>query len=170
VTRLPTERCPAKAKSTGQQCKHRVTAGGVCDQHGGRAPQVQRKRLERIALAQALAADPRRDPAEVLADVLHQSDWLMRRAREEVRSARPTAATMKQLLELTDQAGRWAKTALDADTSERQTRVAEVQAVALAGVIRRVLDRLSLTPEQLALVPVVVPAEIERLAIEGGSQ
>jgi hypothetical protein len=137
--------------------------------HGGSAPQVKRKRLERIALAQALAADPRRDPGEVLSDVLHQADHLMRKARGEVDANRPTAKTMLRLLELTERAGGWAKVALDAGTSERQTRVMEAQAIALAGVITRVLDRLDLTSAQRELVPVVVPAELERLSIGAGS-
>jgi hypothetical protein len=110
-----------------------------------------------------MAADPRRHPSEVLADVLHQADWLMRKARGEVRADKPTADTMTKLLDLTEQAGRWAKTSLDADVDQRQTHVLESQAAALAAVIQRVLDRLDLTATQRGLVPVVVVEELERM-------
>lgn len=161
---MPTERCTAKSKRTHEQCKRMVHGGGPCRMHGGAAPQVERKRAERIALAQALLADPRRDPGEVLADVAHQADYLMRRARDEIEAGKLTVATMTRLVEVTEAAGRWAKTGLDAGLAERQTRAMEAQAAALAGVIQRVLDRLNLTPDQRALVPVVVPAELERLS------
>lgn len=163
------EQCTAKAKGSGQRCQQRVIGGGVCRSHGGNAPQVRGARQRRVALSQALAVDPRRDPGEVLADVGHQADYLMRRAREEVRTGKLTAATMTRLLDLTETAGRWAKTGLEAGVAERQTRALEVQATVLATVVRRILDRLDLTPEQQALVPVVVPAELERMSVEVAS-
>jgi hypothetical protein len=63
---------------------------------------------------------------------------------------------------------RVAKSALDAGIAERQVRMAEAQGELLAGVIRRVLDALDLTPEQAARVPQIVPAELR--AILGGGQ
>ena len=103
--------------------------------HGGAAPQVQRKRLERVALAEALAADPARPPAEVLLDVAHTYDWLFRKAREEVDSHRPTAATMSKLLEAAEANGRWAKTTLDAATDDRHIRLLEQQTRLLFQVV-----------------------------------
>lgn len=164
MTGLRGEQCTATSKASGVRCRHLVRGGGVCHVHGGKAPQVRRKRLERVAIAEALARDPRRDPSEVLADVVHQSDWLMRKARGEVRADKPTVKTMAKLLELTEQAGRWAKTSLDAEIDQRQTRVVEAQAVALAAVIQRVLERMDLTDAQMALIPVVVPEELERIS------
>jgi hypothetical protein len=69
------QRCTAMSKTTGERCKRRTYGGGVCRYHGGGSPQVRAKRLERIALAEALARDPARAPAEVLLDVAHQADF-----------------------------------------------------------------------------------------------
>jgi hypothetical protein len=59
----------------------------------------------------------------------------MRRARQEVDANKPTAKTMKQLLEFTERAGTWAKTTLDAGTSERATRALEASAALLFAVV-----------------------------------
>jgi hypothetical protein len=124
--------------------------------HGGAAPQVKAKRLERIALAEALAKDPARAPADVLLDVAHQADYLMRTARAEVRAHQPTAATMQRLLDLTENAGRWAKTTLEAGTAERQIRVLEAHAALLYRVISDAVGAVLVDEEQrrrvLALV------------------
>lgn len=43
------QRCTAKSKQTGQQCKQRVVPGAVvCHYHGGAAPQVKEKAEERL--------------------------------------------------------------------------------------------------------------------------
>lgn len=171
TTALRGEPCNARTRAGGR-CRKLVVGGGPCRSHGGNATQIRRSRERRIALAEALAADPRRDPAEVLADVLHTHDHLMRKAREEVSTKRPTAATMQRLMDRLEQTGRWAKTALDAEVDQRQTRALEAQAALLAGALSRILDRLELTAEQRELVHVVVPEELERLsprALEAGS-
>lgn len=174
MMRAVSEQCTARSKRSGQRCEHRVIGGGPCHLHGGKAPQVRQARERRIALAEALARDPRRDPGDVLRDVLHTNDHLMRKARAEVDADRPTAATMARLLEATERAGRWAKTSLDAEVDQRQTQVLEAHAAMLAGVIQRVLDRLALTPEQQQLVHIVVPEELERMSpaareLDGGT-
>lgn len=51
------DRCHAKSKSTGQQCRHSAIEGGsVCRTHGGRAPQVRAKAAERLVEAEVRAA------------------------------------------------------------------------------------------------------------------
>ncbi|GHE47419.1 hypothetical protein GCM10017673_56600 [Streptosporangium violaceochromogenes] len=57
------------------------------------------------------------------------------------------------------------KTAIAAGIAERQVRLAEQQGAIVVDVIRRILDRLSLTAEQAALVPQVVPEELRRAAV-----
>jgi hypothetical protein len=116
-----------------------VRCGGVCRVHGGAAPRVRAKRLERIALAEALAADPARPPAQVLEDVLHSADYLMRQARSELAADKPSAATMAKLIELSETAGRWAKITLDLGVAERTTAVLESQAIMLFRVISAAL-------------------------------
>lgn len=63
----------------------------------------------------------------------------------------------KHLLDVT-------KVAIAVGIEERRVRLAEAQGALLNGVIRRILDRLSLTPEQSALLPLVVPEELRRAA------
>jgi hypothetical protein len=64
----------------------------------------------------------------------------------------------KHLLDLT-------KAAISAGIEERRVKLAEEQGALLNGVIRRILGRLSLSPEQAALLPVVVPDELRRAAM-----
>ena len=63
----------------------------------------------------------------------------------------------KHLLDLT-------KTAISVGIEERRVRLAEAQGSLMNDVIRRILARLSLTPDQSSLLPVVVPAELRRAA------
>lgn len=56
------------------------------------------------------------------------------------------------------------KAAIAAGIEERRVKLAEAQGALLNGVIRRILVRLSLSPEQSALLPVVVPEELRRAA------
>jgi len=57
------------------------------------------------------------------------------------------------------------KTAISAGIEERRVKLAEAQGTLLNSVIRRILARLSLSPEQSALLPVVVPEELRRAAV-----
>lgn len=63
----------------------------------------------------------------------------------------------KHLLDLT-------KTAISVGIEERRVRLAEAQGSLMNDVIRRILARLSLTSEQSALLPLVVPEELRRAA------
>lgn len=63
----------------------------------------------------------------------------------------------KHLLDLT-------KTAISVGIEERRVRLAEAQGALMNDVIRRILARLSLTSEQSALLPLVVPEELRRAA------
>jgi len=54
------------------------------------------------------------------------------------------------------------KTAISAGIEERRVKLAEAQGALLNSVIRRILARLSLSPEQSALLPIVVPEELRR--------
>lgn len=63
----------------------------------------------------------------------------------------------KHLLDLT-------KTAISVGIEERRVKLAEAQGALMNDVIRRILARLSLTPDQTSLLPVVVPEELRRAA------
>lgn len=56
------------------------------------------------------------------------------------------------------------KAAISAGIEERRVKLAEAQGALLNGVIKRILARLSLSSEQSALLPVVVPEELRRAA------
>lgn len=55
--------------------------------------------------------------------------------------------------------------AIAAGIEERRVRLAEDQGALVAGLIRRILDRLDLSPAQQLLVGEVVPAELRALAV-----
>jgi len=57
------------------------------------------------------------------------------------------------------------KTAISVGIEERRVRLAEAQGSLMNEVIRRILARLSLTADQSALLPVVVPEELRRAAV-----
>lgn len=49
-------RCTARSKQSGERCKRRPIPGGtVCVMHGGAAPQVQEKAMDRLLALQAPA-------------------------------------------------------------------------------------------------------------------
>lgn len=59
--------------------------------------------------------------------------------------------------------------ALKAGIEERRVRLAEQQGALVAEVIRRILAALNLTPEQLELVPTVVPRELRAIEAAGAA-
>lgn len=62
-----------------------------------------------------------------------------------------------------DRLTRVATAAIKAGIEERRVKLAEQEGALVAAVIRRILDQLGLTPEQVALVPVIVPKELRAL-------
>ena len=57
--------------------------------------------------------------------------------------------------------------AMRAGIEERRVLLAEQQGAMIAGAIRRILDRLNLTPDQRVLVGEIVPAELRALTTGG---
>lgn len=156
---MTARQCTRQSKRTRGRCGANAMRGQeVCYHHGGASPQARRKAQERLTLAEAVANDDRRSPAVILADVGHQADYLWRQAQASVLAGEPTP----DLLELGEMAGRWAKTNLDAGTTERQTRMLEAQAAGLLLVVGRILDALDLTTEQQGRRALVVEQEFRR--------
>jgi hypothetical protein len=56
------------------------------------------------------------------------------------------------------------KAAISAGIEERRVKLAEAQGAMLNGVLKKIFARLSLSPEQSALLPLVVPEELRRAA------
>lgn len=63
-----------------------------------------------------------------------------------------------------DRLAKYAAAALRAGVEERRVRLAEDQGAAVAGVIRRILERLDLLEWQAELVPSIVPEELRALS------
>lgn len=108
----------------------------MCRVHGGGAPQVARKRAERIALAEAAARNPRRHPGEVLLDALH---WADTHARQLAEHSDSSADSEKLLAEL-ERAARLAETALRLDTEGRGMDVIEREAEQVVALLRNIFD------------------------------
>lgn len=155
-----------------------------------RVAEQTRERLIDIALANVYGSDrpPNVDPetalldaiswkyAEVVAlrqqvstvdvDTLAWGVTKIRRSEggeEEVTEEAGPSTWLVLLHDSEDQLVRYAKAAHDAGIADRQIRLAEGQGRLLAVVVERVLDRLELTSDQRALVPVVVPAAFRAL-------
>lgn len=56
------------------------------------------------------------------------------------------------------------KAAISAGIEERRVKLAEVQGQMLNGVLKKIFARLLLSPEQSALLPLIVPEELRRAA------
>jgi hypothetical protein len=158
---LKAEQCQAMSRQSGQRCRRLANRGAtVCQKHGGSAPQVKAAAAKRIALAEALAKEPRRHPWEVLEEALHVSDVLMKEARIAVEDEQITPALVDKLVSALERAHRLAKVNLDAGIDQRRLRLAEAQATQMHAVFTRVLAQLGLTAEQRAQVPELLRAEI----------
>lgn len=90
-------RCTATAKSTGERCQNDAIQGGeVCWQHGGAAPQVQKKAQERL---DRMADDVTADMQAIVGDLVDEYD----RADPEEKTAihRELHKTWKAILDRT---------------------------------------------------------------------
>jgi hypothetical protein len=87
----------------------------VCYAHGGRSPQAIRSAKVRAAVAEVLAADPRRSPREVLGDALHIADLVLRDRIAELRDmSEITAEAAADLTDAATRAAALARAAMDA--------------------------------------------------------
>ena len=135
-TRNPlSQRCTARCKATGRQCRKWVIAGGpnaVCDSHGGRAAQVRRAKELRLATMKAEQAaaraglpHERRHPGEILLDAVAASDVLMQHLLRQRAAGALTAEESIALGAAVDRAARVSRSALDAGVQERMAQVRE---------------------------------------------
>jgi hypothetical protein len=145
VTRLRGERCTATAKSTRRQCERFVIGGGPCVKHGGGAPQVRAKRLERVALAEELARAPRRSAADVLLEALHLADVLGMRALAQVEAGDVKPKLLRQVVDASARAGALARTVLSAEAEAVRTGSgAELMAKLLGSALSGFMAELGL--------------------------
>lgn len=159
----------------------------------------QRRIAEAKAAAEVARLGARKDvhPAEALLDLVHWTagevdywrarvvqleddalTWGRTQHREgtgpegpvDVRTdeAKPHVA-YTMLERASDRLAQYAAAALKAGVDQRRVELAERQGSLVAVAVRAILDRLDLTPEQVELVPVIVPEELRRLTDGGGA-
>lgn len=63
-----------------------------------------------------------------------------------------------------DRVVKYAKVAHEMGIAEREIQLAEQQGAMLAGAVRKILDGLNLTPQQMEIVPQLVPSVLRSLA------
>lgn len=165
---VPSVRCRAKAKRSGQPCKlWAIRGGAVCRAHGGAAPQVRAAARRRVALAEAAARGDRRHPAEVLLDAIHVLDVNMRQAIDNDNGGDPEA-----LLAAIERAATLARDALRLQVDQRQVdlqrqRVEDDQAKLVAAALRVALDAAGFTRDQQARAERELVAVLSRVDAEG---
>jgi hypothetical protein len=163
-----------------------------CSWHGN-APQVKsaakRRHAEHMAKVRALKRLEREgypviSGPEAVIEILEERlsvqvalsralDTMVRRLAEadelryEHRAGEQLRGEVAAWLTLNQQVAKLGSDYLKIGLDERKVRIAEAQAQILIGVIQAVMARLDLTSAQRKLAAVVIPEELERVAIEG---
>jgi hypothetical protein len=188
------KRCvnPSTTSPDGRCRNYRLLGGTQCAHHGN-APQVQsavaRRAAEHMATVRAMKRLEREgypviSGPEAVIEILEERlsvqvglaralDTIVRRLTEaeeiryENRAGEQLRGEVQAWLKLNEQVTRLGSDYLKIGLDERKVRIAEAQAQILIGVIQAVMGRLELTSAQRKLAAVVIPEELERVAIEG---
>jgi hypothetical protein len=185
--------CTARSKRSGERCRaYPVRGATVCNAHGGAARQVRAAAARRLEVQEVeeevrnLIAfeslegvdDPLSVLSELAARALATERALAARvndlaADDRLRYKAAGAGTEQLRAEVAlwerwhRQAAALADTLAKHNFEERRVRLSEKQGALVVDVMRAVFARLMLTPEQQALIPVVVPEELRRLSVRG---
>jgi hypothetical protein len=144
---IASTQCTARSSRSGKRCKRLVRGGGVCVMHGGAAPHVKAKRLERLALAEQLESAPRRHPGAILLDAVHTADILAQQARAEVAQQGVTVKTARALIDATIRAATLSRSALSAEAEDRSSRFTEGQLRSIEAALLRFLAEVGLSED-----------------------
>jgi len=159
---IPPRKCSGRT-TKGLPCKNSAYVGAVvCRKHGAGAPQVKAAADRRVVMAEMLVdGGPRRPAWEILLDVMHAADVLMKVAREKVALGETlTVADMEAFTAALERAQRFAKTVLDAGVDERQTRVAEALTARLTGFVDRAMASVGLPSAVQGRLRKAIAAEV----------
>lgn len=139
------ERCSARAKATGEQCKRLVLGGGACRMHGGATRAATAKRLERLALAEQLATAPRRHAGEVLYEALHLADVLAQRTMQELSAGTASPKMLRAAVDASLRAAGLSRAALSAEAEAARANASnELAALHLRSALTRFMVTLGL--------------------------
>lgn len=148
------EQCTAHSKKTGERCKKRVIGGGVCPQHGGRAPQVAAKREARILAGEAALAaagsdeELRRDPRSALLAAAQDADVILQRLKHQVKTGTIEPALLQALGDWLDRTSRLSKVVIDARIDEQRVQLEQTQARLVGVAVTEALTSIGATLEQ----------------------
>ena len=178
-------RCSGKSKQSGAPCRQPPIPGGsVCYYHGGAAPQViaaaERRLAARKVTADANAVlahegiEPVEDPLLELSKLASGSRALMLALGERVNALNdveifdakntPQLRVVVELYERAmDRTHRMLDSLVKHGYTERQVNLAEREALLVAGIMRRVIQGLGLTPEQTHKAGTMLAAEFRQL-------
>lgn len=178
-------RCKAKSKRTGQQCGNfRLPGQEICRMHGGSSPLARAAAERRLAAQQITKAAEAvlahegitaiEDPLEELGKLASASTAMMNALGARVNSLdelseydAKNSASIKAEVQMYERAMDRTHRLLDSlvkhGYTERQVTIAENEALLVAGVIRRVLSALGLTPEQQASAQKLLAEEFQAL-------
>jgi hypothetical protein len=162
--------CTARSKRSGVQCKRLVLGGGVCAMHGGKAPQVAAKRLERIAwmrAGQAAGLEQRPDvtPEEALLEELHRTVGRVRQLEVYLQTHDTDAdegRTLQLFMAERGHVRQVAETALRTNAVGKQVQLSERQGALIVLVMRAILARVGIDPADPAVVA-IVREELQRI-------
>lgn len=180
------EPCTATTeKGRGPRCRRRPIAGGtVCTLHGGAAPQVRAAAAQRVQTriiqkdAEAVLAHEGivalDDPLDELGRLAAGSKALMEALGARVNSLQdlehfdaknsPAIKAEVQMYErAVDRTHRLLDSLVKHGYAERQIRIQEGEAMLVAGVLRRVIAGLGLTPEQQSTAQSLLASEFRAL-------
>jgi hypothetical protein len=173
--RPPTKRCPKRSKRTGQQCQARIPVwAAACRWHGGASARARAAaEVRRVQWEAAQRTDDpvvSRNPAEALIAAAQQADVMAQRLQRQLdETGELSPATVAALMEWLRLSAQLAKVCLDTGAAERLDALAERNGNFWAGVVKRLLGKLALSPEQWAIADAMVrEAAQEQLAVEEG--
>lgn len=186
---LPYTPCTANSKQAKRRCRRRPIPGGtVCTSHGGKAAQVQqaaqRTLAARAITAQANASlahegvEPVENPLEELSKLasgamaLQQALGARVNALADVehmdlKDTPQVRVVMDLYAQAMDRTGKFLDMLVRHGYAERKVQLAENEAMLVAGVIRRVVAGLGLTPDQQKLAQKLLADEFRALERAG---
>lgn len=169
----------------GKACSRgRIDGGLTCNMHGSGAPQVKAAAARRVRTREVTAEagafiahegiEPIGDPldelsklaaaAQAMCDALGaRVNYLGDLTSMDAAGKETIKAEVLLLERAMDRAARMLDMLVRAGFMERQVKIQEGTADAVVNVLQRIFARLALTPEQLDLLPVVVPEEMRAL-------